>query len=67
VLLRLDNESGHGPGTQRDRSNEELADIYSFLLWQMGEPEFQPKAAGAGGQQQSQPQQQGQEPQQAGK
>ena len=67
VLLRLDEESGHGPGTQRDRSNEELADIYSFLLWQMGEPEFQPKAAGAGGQQQPQPQQQGQEPQQAGK
>jgi prolyl oligopeptidase len=46
VLLRLDTESGHGLGTQRDRSNDELADIYSFLLWQMGEPEFQPKAAG---------------------
>jgi prolyl oligopeptidase len=45
VLLRLDMQSGHGLGTPRDRSNAELADIYSFLLWQMGEPEFQPKPA----------------------
>jgi prolyl oligopeptidase len=43
VLLRLDAEAGHGLGTPRDRSNAELADIYSFLLWQMGEPAFQPK------------------------
>jgi prolyl oligopeptidase len=43
VLLRLDTEAGHGIGTPRDRSNAELADIYSFLLWQMGDPQFQPK------------------------
>ena len=43
VLLRLDTEAGHGLGTPRDRSNAELADIYSFLLWQMGDPAFQPK------------------------
>ena len=36
VLLRI----GDGPG--RD---EELADIYAFLLWQMGDPDFQPKPA----------------------
>ncbi|HET9576509.1 MAG TPA: prolyl oligopeptidase family serine peptidase [Usitatibacter sp.] len=42
VLLRLDDETGHGIGTPRDRSNGELADIYAFLLWQMGEPGFQP-------------------------
>lgn len=45
VLLRMDMEGGHGSGTPRDRSDEELADIYSFLLWQMGDPEFQPKPA----------------------
>jgi prolyl oligopeptidase len=47
VLLRLDMETGHGPGTPRDRSNSEVADIYAFALWQMGEPGFQPKPATA--------------------
>ncbi len=42
VLLRVDPESGHGPGTARDRRDEELADIYSFLLWQFGDPQFRP-------------------------
>jgi len=42
VLLRVDFESGHGRGTSRARRAEELADIYSFVLWQMGEPGFQP-------------------------
>jgi prolyl oligopeptidase len=44
VLLRVDAESGHGRGTPRDRRDEELADIYSFLLWQFGEPQFRPAA-----------------------
>jgi prolyl oligopeptidase len=42
VLLRIDFESGHGPGTARARRLEELADIYSFVLWQLGDPQFQP-------------------------
>ena len=42
VLLRIDYDSGHGRGTMRAQRDEELADIYSFLLWQMGEPAFQP-------------------------
>jgi prolyl oligopeptidase len=42
VLLRIDYESGHGLGTARTQRDEELADIYSFLLWQMGDPAFQP-------------------------
>ena len=41
VLLRVDFESGHGPGTPRAQQEEELADIYAFLLWQFGEPAFQ--------------------------
>jgi prolyl oligopeptidase len=43
VLLRIDYESGHGLGTPRAQRDDELADIYSFLLWQMGDPAFQPK------------------------
>lgn len=42
VLLRVDYGSGHGRGTQRTQREEELADIYSFLLWQFGDPQFQP-------------------------
>jgi prolyl oligopeptidase len=42
VLLRVDYESGHGMGTSRARRDEELADIYSFLMWQFGDPQFQP-------------------------
>jgi prolyl oligopeptidase len=41
VLLRIDFDSGHGRGTQRTQREEELADIYSFLLWQFGDPKFQ--------------------------
>jgi prolyl oligopeptidase len=45
VLLRVDLEAGHGPGTARARRLEELADTFSFLLWQMGDPQFQPAIA----------------------
>ncbi|HUL96588.1 MAG TPA: prolyl oligopeptidase family serine peptidase [Usitatibacter sp.] len=47
VLLRIDWDSGHGVGTPRRKRDEELADIYSFLLWQMGDPAFQPREAAA--------------------
>ncbi len=43
VLLRLDYDAGHGIGSSRTQRNAELADIYSFLLWQFGDPAFQPK------------------------
>ena len=43
VLLRLDYDAGHGVGSTRSQRNGELADIYSFLLWKFGDPEFQPK------------------------
>ena len=42
ALLRIDFEGGYGPGTPRARRLEELADIYVFLLWQLGDPQFQP-------------------------
>jgi prolyl oligopeptidase len=42
ILLRVDFDAGHGIGTMRTQREEELADIYSFLLWQFGDPQFQP-------------------------
>jgi hypothetical protein len=30
-------------GSTREQSREILADSFSFALWQMGEPAFQPK------------------------
>jgi prolyl oligopeptidase len=39
VLLRVDAEA-----PTRAQREEELADIYSFLLWQAGDPQFQPPA-----------------------
>ncbi len=45
VLLRIDYAAGHGLGTTREQRDEELADIYSFLLWQMGDAQFQPVEA----------------------
>ena len=43
VLLRVDYDAGHGMGSTREQSREILADSFSFALWQMGEPAFQPK------------------------
>ncbi len=43
VLLRIDYHAGHGMGSTRRQRQEELADIWSFFLWQCGEPDFQPE------------------------
>jgi prolyl oligopeptidase len=42
VLMRLDYESGHGQGATRAQAQRRTADIWSFMLWQFGEPAFQP-------------------------
>ena len=42
VLLRIDYRAGHGLGSTRRQRQEELADIWSFFLWQCGDPDFQP-------------------------
>jgi prolyl oligopeptidase len=42
VLLRIDYHAGHGNGSTRRQKHEELADIWSFLLWQCGDGDFQP-------------------------
>jgi prolyl oligopeptidase len=42
VLLRVELEGGHGRGATRSQREEELADVFSFLFWQLGDPQFQP-------------------------
>jgi prolyl oligopeptidase len=43
VLLRVDYGGGHGLiGATRQQVQEGRADSWSFLLWQLGDPEFQP-------------------------
>ncbi|HVP68708.1 MAG TPA: prolyl oligopeptidase family serine peptidase [Anaeromyxobacteraceae bacterium] len=47
VLLRIDFDSGHGIGDARSQERVEWADLMSFILWQTGQPGFQPGAAPA--------------------
>ena len=43
VLLRLDYDSGHGVGSTKSQVFDERADLFAFMLWQMGVPGYQPK------------------------
>jgi prolyl oligopeptidase len=43
VLLRVDYDAGHGLGSTRTQNVQEWADDFAFLLWQLGERDFQPK------------------------
>ena len=43
VLLRVDYDAGHGMGSTRAQHDLEFADEMSFLLWQAGEADFQPR------------------------
>ncbi len=40
VLLRVDFDAGHGLGSNRTQLEQAAADQLSFLLWQMGDREF---------------------------
>jgi len=42
VLLRVDYDNGHGVGASKKQANETVADVYAFMLWQFGDPAFQP-------------------------
>ena len=44
VLLRVDFDAGHGLGSSRTQREKQIADEWSFILWQTGDPEFQPGA-----------------------
>jgi prolyl oligopeptidase len=43
VLLRIDYDAGHGIGSSLSQRANQLADEWSFALWQMGVAGFQPK------------------------
>ncbi|MBB5203498.1 prolyl oligopeptidase [Inhella inkyongensis] len=45
VWLRVDYEAGHGMGSSVSSQLDEQADVWSFFLWQMGHPAYQPAAA----------------------
>lgn len=42
VLFRVDYHAGHGMGSTKTQRQEELADVWSFFLWQMGEQGVEP-------------------------
>jgi prolyl oligopeptidase len=44
VILRVEYDAGHGIGSTRKQRDEETADTYAFVLWQTGDPRFQPPA-----------------------
>jgi prolyl oligopeptidase len=43
VLLDLEYSGGHGQGLPRDLRQRQVVNQYAFLLWQMGDPGFQPR------------------------
>lgn len=43
VLLRVDYAGGHGVDQTLAQFNEIQADAWAFVLWQSGDPEFQPR------------------------
>jgi prolyl oligopeptidase len=45
ILLRVDFDEGHGLGSSRPQRERLMADQFSFILWQSGDPEFQPGKA----------------------
>lgn len=42
VLLRIDYDAGHGMGSTEQQYERKTADFWSFTLWQMHDPQFQP-------------------------
>jgi prolyl oligopeptidase len=48
VLSHLDFDAGHGAGSSREQTLERLADRSAFLLWQAGDPAWQPVAPPSG-------------------
>jgi prolyl oligopeptidase len=47
VLLRIDEEAGHGIGSTKTQTDKLTADWISFIFWQAGLPDWQPASANA--------------------
>jgi prolyl oligopeptidase len=44
VLLRIDEEAGHGIGSTKTQTDALAADVIAFVFWRAGLPEWQPAA-----------------------
>jgi prolyl oligopeptidase len=44
VLLRIDEEAGHGIGSTKTQTDELATDVVAFVFWRAGLPEWQPAA-----------------------
>jgi len=42
ILLRIDAEAGHGIGSTKTQNDELYADMYAFVFWRAGLPEWRP-------------------------
>jgi len=42
VLLRIDAEAGHGIGSTKSQNDQLYADMYAFVFWRAGLPEWRP-------------------------
>ena len=45
MILRVETDAGHGIGSTRKQRDVETADTYAFILWQTGDPRYQPASA----------------------
>ncbi|HWA91033.1 MAG TPA: prolyl oligopeptidase family serine peptidase [Rhizomicrobium sp.] len=45
VLLRIDEAAGHGIGSTKSQNDQLYADMYSFVFWRAGLPDWQPRFA----------------------
>jgi prolyl oligopeptidase len=43
VLFRVDYVAGHGIGSTKTQQQQLQADQWAFLLWQLGDKDFQPE------------------------
>jgi prolyl oligopeptidase len=43
ILLSIDYQGGHGIGASKKQREQQNTDVFSFFLWQFGDPAFQPK------------------------
>ena len=45
VLLRVDEASGHGIGSTKSQNDALYADMWAFVFWRAGYPEWRPRFA----------------------
>ena len=46
VLLRIDAEAGHGMGSTKSQEDALYADMWAFVFWHAGLPDWQPRFSG---------------------